>query len=105
MTLTEREFWTVIHGMVLGATFLLAFSGGLAGLWSLRSEWVTGSGVPERLHRLIAGTWIMAVLAWLTVISFPDLTYWLILIWLNGTSSAWSGKNTSLGYRPFSQPQ
>ena len=36
MTLTEREFWTVIHGMVLGATFLLAFSGGLAGLWSLR---------------------------------------------------------------------
>ena len=67
MTLTEREFWTVIHGMVLGATFLLAFSGGLAGLWSLRSEWVTGSGVPERLHRLIAGTWIMAVLAWLTV--------------------------------------
>ncbi len=38
MTLTEREFWTVIHGMVLGATFLLAFSGGLAGLWSLRSD-------------------------------------------------------------------
>jgi hypothetical protein len=28
MSLTEREAWTVIHGMVLGAIFLLAFAGG-----------------------------------------------------------------------------
>lgn len=69
MTLTEREFWTVIHGMGLGTLFLLAFSGGLAGLWSLRPEWVTVAGIRERLHRLIAGTWIMAIMAWLTVIT------------------------------------
>ena len=69
MTLTEREFWTVIHGMGLGTLFLLAFSGGLAGLWSLRPEWVTMAGIHERLHRLIAGTWIMAIIAWLTVIT------------------------------------
>jgi len=29
MTLTEKELWTVIHGMGLGTIFLLAFSGGL----------------------------------------------------------------------------
>lgn len=29
MALTEREAWTVIHGMVLGAIFLLAFAGGV----------------------------------------------------------------------------
>ena len=75
MTLTEREFWTVIHGMGLGTIFLLAFSGGLAGLWSLRPEWVTPTGIHERLHRLIAGTWIMAIIAWLTVITGTYAVY------------------------------
>ena len=69
MSLTEREFWTVVHGMGLGTLFLLAFTGGLAGLWSLRPEWVTVAGIQERLRRLTAGTWIMAAVAWLTVIT------------------------------------
>ena len=75
MSLTEKEFWAVIHGMGLGTIFLLAFSGGLAGLWSLRPEWVTVVGIRERLHRLIAGTWIMAILAWLTVITGTYTVY------------------------------
>jgi hypothetical protein len=75
MTLTDREFWTVIHGMGLGTLFLLAFSGGLAGLWSLRPEWVTAAGMHERLHRLMAGTWIMAIMAWLTVITGTYTVY------------------------------
>lgn len=75
MTLTEREFWTVIHGMGLGTIFLLAFSGGLAGLWSLRPEWITVAGVRERLYRLIAGTWIMAIMAWLTIITGTYAVY------------------------------
>ena len=45
MTLTGREMWMVAHGMVLGATFLLAYAGGLAGFWSLRPEWVTVAGL------------------------------------------------------------
>jgi len=32
MSLTMREFWTLVHGMGLGALFLLSFAGGLAGL-------------------------------------------------------------------------
>ena len=35
MTHTGRELWMVVHVMGLGATFLLAYAGGLAGLWSL----------------------------------------------------------------------
>lgn len=75
MKLTSRELWTVIHGMGLGAVFLLAFAGGLAGLWSLRPEWVTVPGMHERLRRLIAGTWVMAILAWLTVITGTYIVY------------------------------
>ncbi|MBI4317011.1 MAG: hypothetical protein HY675_00865 [Chloroflexi bacterium] len=75
MSLTEREFWTVIHGMVLGAIFLLAFAGGLAGLWSLRRDWVTVAGLRERMRRLSAGTWIMAIVAWLTVITGTYVIY------------------------------
>lgn len=67
MSISERELWTVIHGMVFGTGFLLAFAGGLAGLWSLRPEWVTPAGLRERLYRLTAGIWIMAVIAWGTV--------------------------------------
>ena len=52
MELSNREFWTFIHGMVLGSLFLLAFTGGLAGLYSLRPEWVTAVGMRERVTRL-----------------------------------------------------
>ncbi len=75
MTLTGREMWMVVHGMVLGATFLLAYAGGLAGLWSLRPEWVTVAGLQERSRRLSAGTWIMAIVAWLTVITGTYIVY------------------------------
>ncbi len=75
MSLTERETWTVIHGMVLGTTFLLAFAGGLAGLYSLRPELLTVGGIRERLPRLEIGTVVMAVVAWLTVITGTWIVY------------------------------
>lgn len=75
MELTSREAWTVIHGMVLGTTFLLAFAGGLAGLYSLRPELMTVSGLRERLPRLGIGTAVMAVAAWLTVLSGTIFIY------------------------------
>ena len=75
MTMTEREFWTVLHGMVFGAVFLLAFAGGFAGLWSLTPELVTGAGVRERMRRLAIGMWTMAVMAWLTVVSGTYIVY------------------------------
>jgi hypothetical protein len=75
MEISSREAWTVIHGMVFGAVFLLAFAGGLAGLYSMRPEWVTVAGLQERLTRMRIGLWSMAVIAWATVISGSFIVY------------------------------
>ena len=50
--------------MVFGAVFLLAFAGGLAGLYSLRPALVTAAGITERMRRLKIGVVAMAVAAW-----------------------------------------
>lgn len=75
MSLSSHEFWTVLHGMVFGALFLLAFAGGLAGLYSLRPGLVTEQGLAERIKRLKAGTVGMAVVAWATVITGTWIVY------------------------------
>lgn len=75
MELSDRELWTVIHGLVLGTVFLLAFAGGLAGLWSLRPGFLTTVGIRERMRRLYLGMWVMAGVAWLTVITGTWIVY------------------------------
>ncbi len=75
MSVSLRELWTVFHGMIFGSVFLLAFAGGLAGLYSLRPEWVTITGIQERVERLMAGTWVMAIVAWAAVISGTYFIY------------------------------
>ncbi len=75
MHLTYREWWGTIHGMVLGALFLLAFAGGLAGLYGLRPGLLTAQGIVERTRRLKVGTWAMAILAWLTVFTGTWIVY------------------------------
>ena len=75
MSLTTRELWTAIHGMILGAGFLLAFAGGFAGLYSLKSELLTAEGIKERLVRLKWGTTLMAIISWLTVITGTYIVY------------------------------
>jgi hypothetical protein len=72
---TGREWWTLIHGMGFGALFLLSFAGGLAGLYSLRPEWVTPAGIRERMRRLQVGVVVMAVAAWGTVITGTWIVY------------------------------
>jgi hypothetical protein len=75
MDLTTREFWALIHGVILGGGFLLAFSGGLAGFYSLRPEYVTAAGIHERVRRLTWGTVGMAALVWVTVITGTWIVY------------------------------
>jgi hypothetical protein len=75
MSLTEREFWTLMHGMVIGAIFLLAFSGGLAGLYSLRTEFLTTAGLTERVNRVKIGVTVMALAAWATVATGSFIVY------------------------------
>jgi len=75
MELTSRETWAVIHGLVLGTLFLLAFGGALAGLWSLRPGLLTTAGITERMKRLYIGFGVMAATAWLTVITGTWIVY------------------------------
>jgi hypothetical protein len=75
MDLTNRETWASIHGMVFGALFLLAFAGGVAGLWSLRPELVTVNGLRDRVLRLKVGVSAMALIAWATVITGTYIVY------------------------------
>jgi hypothetical protein len=75
MVLTGREIWAVIHGMMLGSLFLLAYAGGLAELINLGSKWSTEAGIASRVRRLITGTWVMAIVAWLTVITGTYIVY------------------------------
>jgi hypothetical protein len=81
MSLTSRELWTVIHGMFLGALFLLAFSGGFVGLWGLRPEFLTAEGIRARLPAMRWGTAIMAALAWLTCLTGTYVVY----VWYRAT--------------------
>ncbi|MCX5893782.1 MAG: hypothetical protein NTW80_12595 [Deltaproteobacteria bacterium] len=84
MVLTAREIWAVIHGMMLGSLFLLAYAGGLAELISLGSQFNTAAGIAKRVRRLVIGTWVMAVTAWLTVITGT----WVVYIWYRAKAPA-----------------
>jgi hypothetical protein len=75
MELTHKEFWTALHGMILGAGFLLAFSGGFAALWTMRAGWLTDQGTARMGRMLSAGTWTMAILAWAAVLLGTYMIY------------------------------
>ena len=75
MEMSGREIWALFHGILFGGAFLLAFAGGLAGLYSFRAGLVTPEGVRERLRRLQLGVWSMAALVWLTVMTGTYVVY------------------------------
>lgn len=75
MELTQKEWWGLVHGMGFGAVFLLAFAGGIAGLYSLRPGLVTDAGIRERMIRLKIGVVAMAMAAWGTVITGTWIVY------------------------------
>jgi len=61
--------------MVLGGVFLLAYSGGLVGLWGLQQAYLTEAGLKIHLQLLRLSTVGMAVLAWLTAVSGAYIIY------------------------------
>jgi len=75
VTLSDRETWTLVHGMIFGVIFLLGFAGGLEGLYSLRPQMLTAAGVRDRVLRLRIGVVAMAVAAWGTVITGTWIVY------------------------------
>jgi hypothetical protein len=75
MSITFRESWGVIHGLIFGALFLLAFSGGIYSLYGLRSEWLTPEGLREKVSSLKIWTWAMAIIGWLAVLTGTYVVY------------------------------
>jgi hypothetical protein len=76
MELTPRELWTELHGIVLGAVYLLAFTGGFIALWDFRSDRLVGAlGLNRAAARLKRWTWAMAILVWLTVLLGTYMVY------------------------------
>jgi hypothetical protein len=75
MEFTAREWWGVIHGMGLGALFLLAFAGGLAEFHSLTRAEITPAGIVRRMRRLRVGVVAMAAAAWGTVVTGTWIVY------------------------------
>jgi hypothetical protein len=54
---------------------LLAFAGGLAGLWSLSNRVTTAEGVKAWVRSLTIGTWGMAAISWITVMTGTYIVY------------------------------
>lgn len=77
MDLTTREIWALVHGLVIGGPYLLAFAGALVALHGLRSELLTAAGVRERVAQLRLGAGVMAVMSWAIVL----IGTWVLLPW------------------------
>ena len=76
MTLfTVREAWTMVHGILFGGGFLLAFTGGLALLYNLKADLLTTAGGRSHVRWLKLATLVMAGLAWLAVLSGTYISY------------------------------
>ena len=73
MVITDKELWTVIHGMLLGAIFFMAFSGIWVSLWSLHPE--RTAGVVQRVRGLKIAGWATAIILWLTVFTGTYIVY------------------------------
>jgi hypothetical protein len=81
LTFSSREAWAVLHGMGLGALYLLAYTGGWIGLAGLRRDRLTKSGVQARMRPLRLWLWSMALVSWATVLSGTVRVY----PWYRGT--------------------
>ena len=73
--LTFREIWAMIHGVLFGGGFLLAFTGGLALLYSLREDTLTAAGLRRHVRLVKLATLAFAGLTWLAVLSGTYVTY------------------------------
>lgn len=75
MSMSTRDLWVTVHGMVFGGIFLLVYSAGLLGLSGLQQSYLTVAGLRDRLRMLRTCTSGMAALAWLTTLSGSYIVY------------------------------
>jgi|SRR5215211_1199282 len=77
MELTNREIWALVHGLVIGGPFLLAFAAVLVSLHGLRAELLTAAGVRARVAQLRLAGGVMALMSWAIV----AIGTWVLLPW------------------------
>jgi hypothetical protein len=82
MDLTTREIWALVHGLVIGGPFLLAFTAVLVSLHGLRAELLTAAGVRERVAQLRVAGGVMALMSW-TIVAIGT---WVLLPWYRDES-------------------
>ncbi len=75
MEWTERELWTLIHGMGFGGLYLLACSGAIVELWRRYAPSAPDPGTSSDERFLRAYLVVMAALAWLTVLTGTYIVY------------------------------
>ncbi len=86
MEISVKEMWTVLHGMILGSVFLLAYAGAVADLYALKAQWLTVAGASKSVKRLKIGLWTMSAISWVTVITGT----WMVYIWYRAVPVAGS---------------
>lgn len=69
LTISIRDAWAVLHGMGLGALYLLAYTGGWIGLAGLRRDRLSELGLQARMRSLKLWLRGMALVSWATVLS------------------------------------
>ena len=75
MGISLHEGWTVLHGTLFGAALLLAFVGGLAGLYGLMPGQGVSREAVKHILRLKIMVWSAALIAWVTVITGTFIVY------------------------------
>jgi hypothetical protein len=75
MEITTRSLWTLVHGMGFGALYLLACSGAIVLLYLRSSPDVRADSPPAGDRLLGIYLSVMAVFAWLTVLSGTYIVY------------------------------
>lgn len=62
------ETWSLVHGLVLGGTFILASLGYLIALIDLGSMSSEGAGFARRIRTMRLAGWMIAAVGWLVVL-------------------------------------
>ncbi len=75
MTMTGSEIWTVVHGMVFGAIFLLGFSAAIYAVYSMKAEWLTAEGLVKQVKIIQLYLWGLALSVWAAVLSGAYIVY------------------------------
>ena len=77
MELSHREIWALVHGLLIGGPFLLAFTGAVVSLAGLRSEYLTPAGITDRVRQVRIGAVVMAAMSGAIVL----IGVWVLLPW------------------------